>query len=233
MSADSFNFCVINRLSPQFRSSIVALFVWAAFSANAAVEDNQLWSYVDPQGVVYMGNAAPPTVRGVVWLNRQPGEMVGNHTVDKLAKVSVRQLPGFGAAKPHLEAAAQYYALDPALVTAVAAAESGFKHDAISRKGAMGLMQVMPATAARYDVGMFPHTERVLLDPQVNAQVGSRYLADLLRIFDGELELALAAYNAGEGAVMKYGRRIPPYPETQQYVSRVMRYYRSLTGRTG
>ena len=66
------------------------------------------------------------------------------------------------------------------------------------------------------------------MEPKLNAEVGSRYLADLLRLFGGDKELALAAYNAGEGAVLKYGRRIPPYPETQQYVERVMRFYRTL-----
>ena len=66
------------------------------------------------------------------------------------------------------------------------------------------------------------------MEPKVNAQIGTRYLADLLRQFDGDKELALAAYNAGEGAVLKYGRRIPPYPETQQYVEKVMRLYRGM-----
>lgn len=228
-------FRVINYFSiRRFELSVLTFFVSYAFPVSAAVENNHMWTYIDPQGVVHIGNVAAPVTRGVVWLNRQSSEGAGNAR-NTLTHVPAHQLRGFGAAKPHLEAAAQFYSLDPALVTAVAAVESGFKHDAISRKGAMGLMQVMPATAARYDVvgGAAQFAERALLDPQVNAQIGARYLADLLRMFDGELELALAAYNAGEGAVMKYGRRVPPYPETQQYVSRVMRYYRSLTGRTG
>ena len=70
-------------------------------------------------------------------------------------------------------------------------------------------------------------------DERVKVRVATRYLADLLRMFEGELELAIAAYNAGEGAVLRHGRRIPPYPETQQYVTRVMRYYRALTGSAG
>lgn len=214
--------------------SILVLFVLCVFSANAAVENDQMWTYLDSQGVVHIGNAEAPAARGVVWLHRPPKGGEGT-APGKLMNALTRQLPGFGAAKPHLDAAAQFYSLDPALVTAVAAVESGFRHDAISRKGAVGLMQVMPATAARYDAAAraVPVTERVLLDPEVNALIGARYLADLLRMFGGDLELALAAYNAGEGAVMKHGRRIPPYPETQQYVSRVMRYYRSLTARAG
>ena len=92
------------------------------------------------------------------------------------------------------------------------------------------MMQVMPATAERYGVAAKnPHEARhAVLEPKLNAQIGSRYLADLMRMFDGDKELALAAYNAGEGAVVKHGRRIPPYPETQQYVVRVMGFYRAL-----
>ncbi|RYF39474.1 MAG: lytic transglycosylase domain-containing protein, partial [Comamonadaceae bacterium] len=93
-------------------------------------------------------------------------------------------------------------------------------------------MQVMPATAARYGVAARPTAEgggeHAAMEPKVNAQIGTRYLADLLRMFDGDKELALAAYNAGEGAVIKHGRRIPPYPETQQYVEKVMRFYQGL-----
>jgi soluble lytic murein transglycosylase-like protein len=93
-------------------------------------------------------------------------------------------------------------------------------------------MQVMPTTAARYGVSASSpqQTFALLKDPEINVRVATRYLADLLRMFEGELELAIAAYNAGEGAVLRHGRRIPPYPETQQYVTRVMRYYRALTG---
>jgi soluble lytic murein transglycosylase-like protein len=70
-------------------------------------------------------------------------------------------------------------------------------------------------------------------DERVKVRVATRYLADLLRMFEGELELAIAAYNAGEGAELRHGRRIPPYPETQQYVTRIMRYYRAMTGSAG
>ncbi len=140
------------------------------------------------------------------------------------------KLPGYAAAQPLLEEAARAQALEPALIIAVAAAESGFNADAVSRKGALGLMQIMPATAERYGVAGRSATGgwHAVMDPKLNVQVGSRYLADLLRMFDGDKELALAAYNAGEGAVVKHGRRIPPYPETQQYVDKVMRLYRTL-----
>ena len=137
----------------------------------------------------------------------------------------------YEAVKPYLEAAARNHSVEPALVIAVAAAESAFNVDAVSHKGALGLMQVMRGTAERYGVSSpaSPGARHAVLEPQINAQVGSRYLSDLLRMFGGDKSLALAAYNAGEGAVAKYGNRIPPYPETQQYVEKVMRFYRTLS----
>ncbi|WP_231292126.1 lytic transglycosylase domain-containing protein [Edwardsiella ictaluri] len=113
------------------------------------------------------------------------------------------------------------HALDPQLIQAVVAAESSYRYDSVSEKGAMGLMQVMPETAARY--GHF-----ALLEPRDNLEAGTSYLSTLLRRFNGRLDLALAGYNAGEGAVLRYGGTIPPYPETQHYVQRVLEYYRQL-----
>lgn len=192
-----------------------------------AVFADQIWEFVDRDGVIHMGNVAPPTSRGLIWLSQTPVVKDGQARARIVAPL---KLPGYEAAKPHLEAAALSVAIDPALVIAVAAAESAFNTEAISHKGALGLMQVMPATAERYGVAAYSTTEglKTAMEPKVNAQIGSRYLADLLRMFDGDKELALAAYNAGEGAVIKHGRRIPPYPETQQYVDRVMRFYRAL-----
>lgn len=201
----------------------------AAFLMGVLVEPvraQTLWQFVDSDGVVHIGNADPPVTRGITWLDRTPSVRAfrGASGQDLTAR-----LPGYEAVKPYLEAAALSHSLDPALVIAVAAAESAFNEKAVSRKGALGLMQVMPATAERYGVAANPAGgPHAVMEPKVNAQVGSRYLADLLRMFDGDKELALAAYNAGEGAVLKYGRRIPPYPETQQYVAKVMRIYSSL-----
>ena len=108
--------------------------------------------------------------------------------------------------------------VDPALVHAVIAVESAHNPRARSPKGASGLMQLMPDTARRYHV-------RDIWDPRDNIRGGVRYLSDLLFMFNDNLSLALAAYNAGEGAVMQAGNRIPPYAETRQYVPRVMRQY--------
>jgi soluble lytic murein transglycosylase-like protein len=117
--------------------------------------------------------------------------------------------------------------LDIALVKAVVAAESGYEPTAVSEKGALGLMQVIPETAARY--GVVDDKRRTvaekLFDPATNLRIGTRYLRDLLTLFDDDLELALAAYNAGEGAVQRYDRRIPPYAETQDYVKLVTQLY--------
>ena len=109
---------------------------------------------------------------------------------------------------------------DPDLVHAVISQESSYNPSAGSPKGAAGLMQLMPATAARF--GLTP-AER--FDPAKNIRAGIRYLKVLSRLFGGDLDLILAGYNAGEGAVLKYGRRIPPYRETQTYVRRVKGYY--------
>lgn len=111
--------------------------------------------------------------------------------------------------------------LDPRLVGALVHVESGYQALARSPKGALGLMQIMPATGARYGVG----AARDLLDPAINIDVGTRYLRDLHEMFDGRIELMLAAYNAGEGAVRRYGNRIPPYRETQDYVQKILRLY--------
>ncbi len=114
--------------------------------------------------------------------------------------------------------AASEYGLDPALLHAVIQAESAYNPVAVSHKGAIGLMQLMPETAARYGV-------RDPYDPEENVWGGARYLSDLLGLFRSDIALAVAAYNAGENSVIKYGNRIPPFQETRDYVSRVLDYY--------
>jgi Transglycosylase SLT domain len=104
--------------------------------------------------------------------------------------------------------------VDPVLLYAIMHQESTFKRRAISPKGARGLMQLMPGTAARFGVTN-------IFDPRQNIEGGARYIRFLLDAFDGDVSLALAGYNAGEGAVMKYGYRVPPYNETQEYVRRI------------
>lgn len=129
---------------------------------------------------------------------------------------------------PAMADAARRHDIDPLLLHAVAHVES--RHDAQARSpaGARGLMQVMPATARRFGIGD-PHRE--LLVPELNTEVSAAYLKTLQRRFGNDLPLVLAAYNAGEGAVEKYGRRIPPYPETRAYVRDVLAVYALLKRR--
>lgn len=114
--------------------------------------------------------------------------------------------------------AASFYRVDEALLHAVITAESGYNAHIVSRKGAVGLMQLMPATARRYQVNNS-------FDPSQNIHAGAKYLSSLLAQFDNNTQLALAAYNAGENNVRKYGGRIPPFPETIAYVPKVMGLY--------
>jgi len=114
---------------------------------------------------------------------------------------------------------ARTYGLESALLHAVISVESRYSPKAVSKAGAIGLMQLMPETAKRYGV-VDP------LDPLQNLRGGARYLRYLLKKYNNDRNLALAAYNAGEKSVAKYGNQIPPYPETTEYVPRVMGYYR-------
>jgi soluble lytic murein transglycosylase-like protein len=121
-----------------------------------------------------------------------------------------------------IDTAARTYGHDADLLRAIIQVESGFDARAVSSKGAIGLMQVMPATAAR--LGLVD-PGRTLFDPEANVRTGAHYLRQLMDTFSGRPELAVAAYNAGEGAVQRYDGRVPPFPETQAYVRDVMMAY--------
>jgi len=118
---------------------------------------------------------------------------------------------------PLIEKAARQFQLDENLIHAVVRAESAYNADALSKKGAVGLMQLMPGTAQRYGVGNRN-------DPMQNLKGGVNYLSDLMFQFRN-ITLALAAYNAGENAVIRYGNKIPPYAETRHYVQKVIGFY--------
>lgn len=145
------------------------------------------------------------------------GDLSGGVPAARVAPVESRRRHELA---PLIDAIASSEHFDPALVHAVISQESRYNPYAGSPKGAAGLMQFMPATAARF--GLTP-AER--FDPAKAIRAGIRYLKVLSRLFGGNLDLVLAGYNAGEGAVLKYGRRIPPYQETQTYVRRVKGYY--------
>jgi len=167
-----------------------------AFRGEAAIS-----VYVDEAGTAHFADAptAPPT-HPLPVVSPLPGGT-----------------PGGGAYADLIHRVAAGERADPKLVRAIIKVESSFDPLAISRKGARGLMQLMPATADRYAVAN-------VFDPDANIRGGVRYLRDLQGMFPGQLSLALAAYNAGEKIVLRYNR-VPPYPETRQYVARVLDLY--------
>lgn len=126
-----------------------------------------------------------------------------------------------------LAAAAKEFKVDVALMKAMMAAESGFNPTAVSPKGAIGLMQIMPATAERYGIEGDAKTtiQQKLTDPKTNVRLAARYLRDLNHLFPNQQPLVIASYNAGEGAVQKYKNNVPPYPETRNYVQLVTQFY--------
>jgi soluble lytic murein transglycosylase-like protein len=193
------------------------LFVFLA-SVELALAD--LYGYVDEQGRAHF-STVPLGDRYQLFKRTIKDTKQSTQSEPVTANVDVPKIPGkiIKRYKKEVAKAAKKYALDPALIHAVISAESQYDAQAISERGAVGLMQLMPDTAERYKVAN-------ALDPQQNIGGGSRYLRDLLRLFNGDLELAIAAYNAGENAVLRHGRKIPPYPQTVRYVPKVLTYYR-------
>lgn len=152
----------------------------------------------------------------------------GSASVRKLAFIDIS--PGYKSVRTQIRGAAQSSGLEYELLKAVIATESGFDRMAVSPRGAVGLMQLMPATASRFGVAADKKRSvaQKLEDPATNLNAGASYLRYLLKLFDGRKDLALAAYNAGEGAVQRAGNRIPAYRETQNYVKSVLGLYAML-----
>lgn len=186
-----------------------------ALTVLAGVARADIYSFVDSAGVVHLTNV-PADSRYRLFLKTPANEQ------------SAAPVPGpaIKSAKYDglIEKAARSAAVRPELVRAVIVVESAFNPLAISKRGAVGLMQLRPSTARRYGVAN-------AFDPEQNIRAGAHYLSDLIARYDNQIELALAAYNAGEDAVERYGRRIPPFAETRQYVPAVLRVYRSLLSR--
>ncbi len=165
-----------------------------------------IYKYVDEEGVIHLTNV--PTESDV------PYELVMREK-----RVQFRLKPSEISKYDHLIVkAAEKYSIDSALIKAIIKAESNFNHQAVSPVGAKGLMQLMPATASSLHV-------RDTFHPGNNIEGGTRYLRYLMNVFKGDLPLVLAAYNAGEKAVFKYDRRVPPYGETRRYIQKVLGYF--------
>lgn len=199
-------------MQTRFLLSVVLLV--SAVSAGIAHAD--IYRYVDADGAVHFTNV-PQDSRFKVYLKeKRRADPVTETLAGEIRYYDEKERARY--AKP-IQDAAKATRLDAALIHAVISAESGYNPFARSRKGAAGLMQLMPETAKRYGV-------KNRLDPAQNISGGARYLRDLIRMFNNDVQLAVAAYNAGERAVVRAGNRIPPYQETMAYVPRVMSYYR-------
>lgn len=195
--------------------------VWSIFlmtlAMPAALAD--VYKYRDAQGVIHLTNV-PQQAAGEpyrLWRKSEATRPKGWHDGYRvLPRLERDRFAGV------VNRFAMKHGVDPALVRAVIHAESAFRPEVVSPKGAGGLMQLMPATAERFKVSN-------RFDPEENIAGGVAYLALLLKMFDGDRELAVAAYNAGENAVKRYGG-IPPYQETQVYVKRVMQLQAAYAG---
>lgn len=183
------------------------LLVWAgALSA-------EVYKWVDEDGVISFSNVAPPTDQDFQVLKFPCYASDPKCRSIRWDKVPLNRF----AFKDEIAAAAEYTAVEESLIRAIIHAESAYQPDALSPKGAQGLMQLMPATAQELKVSD-------PFDPALNIRGGTLYLSDLLLEFDGDITKAAAAYNAGPGAVHKYGG-VPPYEETREYVRRIQILY--------
>lgn len=186
----------------------VSFFILAiVIFGTASMGRGDIYKYVDPEGVVHLTNV--PTDGNLPYI-----------LVMKEKRV-IFQLKGLNVDNPRYDdliaQASERYSVDSTLIKAIIKTESNFNHRAVSPMGARGLMQLMPTTAAALQVKDSFH-------PENNIDGGVRYLRYLMNLFNGNLPLVLAAYNAGENAVLRYNNRIPPYQETQTYVRRVLHH---------
>jgi soluble lytic murein transglycosylase-like protein len=194
------------------------LLLGLALCLTGGVAQADIYAYTGSNGVIHLTNL-PSHGKPYRLVMRTPkmAARVARQHFDSVARAELQ---------PVVRAAAKRSGLSTALLDAVIRVESGFNAGAVSSKGAMGLMQLMPATASRFGV-------RNAFNPEQNVRAGAAYLADLLHRFGGDLRLALAAYNAGSQAVIQAGYHIPLFQETQNYVPMVMACYRRFLADQG
>lgn len=200
---------VVSRIGRELSLVVLLLAVQAVLHPLAALENTRQGPPSGPRLPVQKRLPEPSPFR--LEIQRSEYRVVSDAPPPTVRSGAVRGL------SPMIERHAAARGLDPALVHAVIKAESAYRPEAVSPKGAVGLMQVMPATGRRFGVSD-------LAQPESNLKAGTTYLRHLLDRFD-DVPLALAAYNAGEGAVHRFGNAIPPYPETRGYVQNVLRSY--------
>jgi soluble lytic murein transglycosylase-like protein len=192
-----------------------ALIAATLLFATASQANSKIYSYVDEQGMRHYTDVPDNNRYRLLPLTLQDRTASGDRYDSQLLARATQY-------DSIIEQAAISSALEPNLLRAVIVVESGFNSHAVSKRGAVGLMQLMPATGSRFGVSN-------LYDPRENVHGGARYLKFLIDRFGQNIRLALAAYNAGEEAVERNGRQIPPFTETQAYVPRVMKIYKMLT----
>ena len=194
----------------------LGILMWVALVMCSGVARADLYGFVDGDRVsVIFSDTQPADARYTLFSKSRPSRPITEEP-DALPGGEGRAPSQFSG---HILAAAKATKVDAALIHAVISVESGYNPSARSRAGAVGLMQLMPGTAKRYGV-------KNRLDPGQNIHGGARYLRDLKLQFDNDLQLVLAAYNAGEEAVMRFGGRIPPFRETAAYVPKVLSTYK-------
>lgn len=203
---------------PVRRITLRALLIGLAVVAHLPAEASGIFGYVDDEGVEHFSNIPDSKRYRLVLPDRLAPAQVALRSQRGVHALPLAQRPFHDT----IRLVSRSTGIDVALLHAVITVESGYRADAVSPKGATGLMQLLPATARRYGTDN-PR------DPGANIEAGARYLSYLLKLFDNDLELALAAYNAGEGAVLRYGRRLPPYGETRRYVPLVLAHYQKLS----